>query len=1195
MSVAKDPSQAGTSQQNYDWLRVRKYASIEPSVSVGNEEYVNFYWLYKPKVAFFNDTAELLGFACSLPCNYTIEYGLTTTYGNYISNSTQQIYWDDILINGLQTGKVYYYKVHVYDNDSHELTFNASFRVLNSSKTSFKFIVLGSREPNQNETQRDSWFKQLINQIEQLINNQEIDFMIMLGSSVSVNDSAYGNQQVLRDAWHELDQDLSKIASRVPVYAVLGNRDAGTGWISNETALQEFRYYWLNGHNGNGSTTANCGGNCWDETTFSLNLFNSLFVFLNTNEDSSHNITGNQLEWLNDTLHQAASHKFIFMHHGFAVTRAGPSSLNDLNYTQYLDKLFNETNVTATFFGSDRMYCTGKLIGSRVKYIDIGAVGATPGYPQIYCKTDDWVLDYYTSGNAQTGPGYLLAIINSTGIRTEWKNLTSQTLAWLEDFESKAEIDCGLIYPRSLVNNTLTLTKNMQTNNTCFIFNTYHTTTPKEKVIVDCNGYSIIGKKDQKQAAASWTSHYSYPQWKGAARKAFFANSWFCSSDNGYDCLPFEIKNCNLSNFTISIEIVGTTYTSPYNLTNLNLIDNKYGAILQGQSLQGISKLEGLLVKDNEVGVITFSSNWLIHQNQFINNSDKGLHLSRGPVNVTVKDNEFSSNYYGIYQDYSTDNLSIFNNNFSSNYYGLYLNPYQSCDTEKLIYNNRFINNGHFSIRITSPSNCDSGQFAKIYNNTIQSENDLVLLTGPGILFENNTLITLNTALRIGGGRNKIIKNNVIRNAQIAVQVGGTYYYGVINNTFDSNQLINFSDKGFYVRRNVTSCIFKNNNLSTQQSNTYGILIEGVNQSYWNATANQSYRVEEDPRDNLFLNNHITAEVGLQINRQAYNTTLQDTVLNTSKAALFEATLGESKITFINVTFNKSAVDFASEDQYSNLTVKWYLWVQVKDQAGNSLQDASVWIYNHKQGKQLIWQGKTDEVLNSEWVTSKQILPEYWQTKQHKENLNFYSAAATKQDYIASEEKTIDLNQSKVFTIQLLSCGSCLPGNYTLAADTNCSGSAIKICTNNTWLNCSGHKLKGLNVGAGINISGVQDVEVKNCVIENFDRGIELSEVINSSFLNNTIRNIDYDGIWAWSSVNRSKFINNSFINITWGGIRLINSSFNLIDSNNFSNFINPTTSIGWIIGLRDSSHFNNITNNQIRNCLLYTSPSPRD
>ena len=167
-------------------------------------------------------------------------------------------------------------------------------------------------------------------------------------------------------------------------------------------------------------------------------------------------------------------------------------------------------------------------------------------------------------------------------------------------------------------------------------------------------------------------------------------------------------------------------------------------------------------------------------------------------------------------------------------------------------------------------------------------------------------------------------------------------------------------------------------------------------------------------------------------------------------------------------------------------------------------------------------------------------------------------------------------------------CGDTLTSSYIMKKDLSCDGNAL-ILKNS--LNCNNFSIKGNNFGTGISIIGMDKKKISNCRIENFDKGIILSDIgfndkselniiTDSYFRNNTIWHYSYNGV----TYNLS-----SMLDLNWEK----NIIFNISKDNVKINFTKQNTLVGeyiFFLQADDSAEFfiDNI-------CLLYTSPSPRD
>jgi len=167
------------------------------------------------------------------------------------------------------------------------------------------------------------------------------------------------------------------------------------------------------------------------------------------------------------------------------------------------------------------------------------------------------------------------------------------------------------------------------------------------------------------------------------------------------------------------------------------------------------------------------------------------------------------------------------------------------------------------------------------------------------------------------------------------------YDNSIYSNTISTS---NASSFGIYLNIIAYNNTFYDNNITTKNSSgSYGIyLLNNVN-------------------NNTFYRNTITSlAIGILINGSGqstgkstrFNTFTNDTIVpcTTGCASNYQdivLTSNVTDITFLNVSFNKSRVAFVPRDlttpnEINNLTVKWFLTVNVTDVNNNPLEAATV-------------------------------------------------------------------------------------------------------------------------------------------------------------------------------------------------------------------------------------------------------------
>jgi parallel beta-helix repeat protein len=140
-----------------------------------------------------------------------------------------------------------------------------------------------------------------------------------------------------------------------------------------------------------------------------------------------------------------------------------------------------------------------------------------------------------------------------------------------------------------------------------------------------------------------------------------------------------------------------------------------------------------------------------------------------------------------------------------------------------------------------------------------------------------------------------------------------------------------------------------------------------------------------------------------------------------------------------------------------------------------------------------------------------------------------------------------------------IECGDTITQDVILNHDlSDCSGNGIILGADGITLEGNNHIIDGTGSGDGIQVNNHHDLTIKNCVIREFNSGIDLSFSSNDTLMNNVVYNNDSTGIRLLSSTD-NVFINNIVCSNGLNGINLSDTSrFNLLWNNWFiNNFVN--------------------------------------
>jgi len=289
----------------------------------------------------------------------------------------------------------------------------------------------------------------------------------------------------------------------------------------------------------------------------------------------------------------------------------------------------------------------------------------------------------------------------------------------------------------------------------------------------------------------------------------------------------------------------------------------------------------------------------------------------------------------------------------------------------------------------------------------------------------------------------------------------------------------------------------------------------------------------------------------------------------------------------VNISnFNRSAVSYYSADNRNNVTVQWYVRVNVTDHSGTAIGGASVNCVNNQSAS--VSMGSTQNDGNTSWFILNDTM------FIGDGNNIFYTPhnfTASKSGYVTNSTNfTINSTRTLNIRLGLPECGQTITENTTLSIDYNCSGTGFKIGANDLIFDCAGHFINFSIITAanGIEAVGRNNITIKNCTIlqqntsmdQNYANGTFFFRTNNSRIENVTIQvTEDY-------STGASIYISqNNSIELVW-----VNASGAYADAIllNYANFTNLTRITGFKYVSRGNaisftnSYYNNLTNSSI-------------
>ncbi len=231
---------------------------------------------------------------------------------------------------------------------------------------------------------------------------------------------------------------------------------------------------------------------------------------------------------------------------------------------------------------------------------------------------------------------------------------------------------------------------------------------------------------------------------------------------------------------------------------------------------------------------------------------------------------------------------------------------------------------------------------------------------------------------------------------------------------------------------------------------------------------------------------------------------------------------GGSNNIFANVTFDKTSTSIGTS---SSIFVKWYTDVYINDTSGNPLVSVNVTGYNLTNDLE---QSQSTDV-NGE---ARLSLIEYYQDNSGKTYHTNHTINVSKSLYSQSSQQinlTETNNTQLTYTLEV-GCGE-IGEDITFSPTTfNINGSCFTIGADNLVIDGAGLTILGNTSGAGINITGYNNITFTNFDIQNFSNGIYLGATNNTYFYNSEIGASHIKDVF----VNDNAGVNNTFVNVTF-------------------------------------------------------------
>lgn len=537
--------------------------------------------------------------------------------------------------------------------------------------------------------------------------------------------------------------------------------------------------------------------------------------------------------------------------------------------------------------------------------------------------------------------------------------------------------------------------------------------------------------------------------------------------------------------------------------------------------------------------------------------------------NTTIKNCEVSMNggNHGIYLQ-SNSNNTLTNINVSLNYVGIYLDSSSNNNLTQIIANSN-------SDGIYLQSNSNNNQLNNIITmfNEVgidlksSSNNNLTQITANsntyhGIFLStssnNNNLsnITVNSNSRNGIYLSSSSNNNQFLDITMWNCSGISSSYACINNIFSSGN----SFENTYI------------NYTTQSANGIFLWSNGVTNSSNNLFKN--IKIENINGDDVYID---------RTGAYALNNTFLNATYSLAKESVSGAagTIGLIRSWYYqaNVTNNGNPVSLANLSAY-NVTENPDGWQFNLTSNSSGFTNITEIIEYVNTGTKSYYSNYTIDTIASGGESNS-----------HGLNVTWESDVSLNPSFGGLILENIELGEAE------LGCDLIITEDLTLTQDMNCLGTAITIGVNNVVLDCAGNTIIGDQTGYGINITNQVNVTVKNCLITNFTRAINLDNTDISVFDNLSIYNNvgDNSSVYLKNS-NNNNITNSNFTNNNASynsGLYLQNSDNNYIINNIFEgNRINNSQMLTYTGGMIFGSYFsddNVILNNTFKYNLVTT------
>ncbi|MBT7930284.1 hypothetical protein HN698_00005, partial [Candidatus Woesearchaeota archaeon] len=619
------------------------------------------------------------------------------------------------------------------------------------------------------------------------------------------------------------------------------------------------------------------------------------------------------------------------------------------------------------------------------------------------------------------------------------------------------------------------------------------------------------------------------------------------SSDYGFyesNIDDYVLRNCITRNFSYGFILYGDNIV----LDNISAYDaGVYGLLLGGEnttltnSRSQDSGTDGLRISSSVGGVLV--------NNTLINSSRYDFVTSECPT-LVFENNTGSGN-----RPINYTNSQVTWRDFESSLIIL-------CGANGSVLDNvtvRGVGNNMLSLRYADNVVIANSTISDCYNGIVPYVSNNFTIINNTIFNNSDVGIDLNNNHR----NFSILQNNISNNDEGIFINGQPGNCSISGNTISNNT---YGVKIWKAADSVLGCLISNNTISASTSRAFEIYTLGQNISNYQIIDNVIYAASNDGinfvetssyyiTDNIISGNTIhNADSAIYLDRDTINNVFDNnTIYNAANYAVYFYASGGDPIgnTFNNLTiyqddnFIYTSTALSGENNFTNLNICYnssglgcITWPSLNISSADldntnlklaqdfvSLNSSDTGATQFNRSANITINTSTCEIdyfiasgfpqTRADIISSETIFTPSYSTCAN--NISTFSVDSFS-GYTVQEESCVDLNNESTYYGRVVNSSGVFYVNddVTLCPGTyNTTGDLIDINASSITLDCNGATLMGDGAGSdtGVDISVKSNVNILNCIITNFSKGLEIyvgsGNISNNTIHENTVLDID--------------------------------------------------------------------------------------